>query len=132
MVSPVSFNTNSRVNFKGAEEDFATLASQPGAYTQAPAQPDEFVSGKKKKGIGKKILKTVVGLAVAAAALFGLHKWKGAKWSAEGAEGFLAKVKNWAVKPGEWIDNKIVKKVGAWFKPKAAAEAAEAAAEVVS
>ena len=132
MVSPVSFNTNSRVNFKGTtEEEFANLVGQPGAYNQAPAQPDEFVSGKKKKGIGKKILKTVVGLAVAAAALFGLHKWKGTKWSTEGAEGFLAKVKKWAVKPGEWIDNKIVKKVGAWFKPKAAAEAAETVAENV-
>lgn len=130
MVSPVSFNSSPKVNFKGVETDFENLVNQPGAYTQAPVQPDEFVSGKEKKGIGKKILKTVVGVAIAAAALFGLHKWKGAKWNVDAAEGFLAKVKKFAVKPGEWIDKNVVQKVGNLFKKgaKAAAETAETSA----
>ena len=111
MVSPVSFNTNSNVNFRG--DDFENLVNSPGAYTRQSVpeqQPDEFVSGKKKKGFGRKVLGFVGKLAVVAAAAFGLYKWKGGKWLNKSAEGFGPKLKNILVKPGEWVDKYVVQK----------------------
>ena len=111
MVSPVSFNTNSSVNFRG---DFEDLINSPGAYTQQaiPAQEaDAFVSGqgKKKKSFGRKMLGLIGKLAIVGAAAFGLYKWKGGAWLNKSAEGFMPKLKNILVKPGELVDKYIVK-----------------------
>ena len=93
-------------------------------YTQQPIpeeKSDEFVSSapveEKSGGIGKKIAKFIGGVLVLSAAAFGLYKWKGANgtWLNKDAEGIVAKMKNWAVKPGEWIDKNIVKNLSEQF-----------------
>ena len=111
MVSPVSFNPSSNVNFRG--DNFENLVNSPGAYARPAAdQPDEFVSanGKKKKGFGRKLFGFIGKLAIVAAAAFGLYKWKGATWLNKEAQGFGPKLKNALAKPGEWVDKYVVQK----------------------
>lgn len=121
MLGPVQFTNNSKVYFRGENED---LINSPGAFQQAaPAKEeaaDEVVLSNKpdaeeKSGIGKTIAKAIGGVVVLAGALFGLFKWKGAKWLNPEAATNLDKFKNYAVKPGEWLDNafkSIGKKLG--------------------
>ena len=121
MVGPVSFNTASAgVHFRG-NEDFNDLVGRPGAYSIPDSEQDVVdLSGnaKKKKGKFGKFLLSVLGAAVVVGgALFGLSRWKGAKWAElpENAK-LLDKVKYGLAKAGEWVDNKIVKGVGKLFK----------------
>ena len=110
MVSPVQFNNSQRVYFRGSDED---LINAPGAFEQQATpetQEDEFVSSaqpevEEKSSVGKKIAKFVGGLIVAAAALFTAYKWKGDTWLNKEAQGTTAKIKNWLMKPGEWMEN---------------------------
>ena len=109
MVSPVQFNNSQRVYFRGSDED---LINAPGAFEQQATpetQEDEFVSSaqpevEEKSSVGKKIAKFVGGLIVAAAALFTAYKWKGDTWLNKEAQGTTAKIKNWLMKPGEWME----------------------------
>lgn len=134
MVNPVQFTNNHGVYFRGKDDE---LLSSPGAFQRQdiPETPEDEVvlsnkadAPKKKGSVGKTIAKLVATLAVVGGALFGLFKWKGAKWLNPEATGFMEKAKNWAVKPGEWLEKqgqKIIKKLG--FSGKAAEEAADAA-----
>lgn len=125
MVSPVQFSNNSQVYFRANDD----LISSPGSYQQqaVPETPaDEVVlstqeeSPKKKGSIGKTIAYVVGGLVVTAGALFGLFKWKGDKWLNPAAEGTMGKLKNYLVKPGEWLDKQgkaLLEKCGIGKKP---------------
>lgn len=112
MVSPVQFTNNQRVFFRGENDD---LINAKGEFQQAavPETPaDEVVLSsqetpeKKKGGFGKTLLKSIGALVVTAGALFGLFKWKGAKWLNPAAEGKMDKFKHYLVKPGEWMETK--------------------------
>ena len=122
MVSPVQFTNNRQVYFRGENED---LISAPGAYQQSAAaseMPADEVTlstkeaqPKKKGGIGKTIAAVATSIVVAGAALFGLFKWKGAKWLNPNAGTTMDKFKNILMKPGEWLENtakSIGKKLG--------------------
>ena len=138
MLGPVQFTNNSKVYFRGENED---LINSPGAFQQAaPAQEevkDEVVLSNKpdaeeKSGIGKTIAKTIGTVVVIAGALFGLFKWKGAKWLNPEASTKLDKFKNYAVKPGEWLDKtfkNIGKKLGIGGSKTAKSAVTDAAAE---
>ena len=136
MVSPVQFNNNSNVYFRGEKED---LINAPGAFEQqaVPETPaDEFVSGEQpeveeKSSVGSKIAKVVGGLLVAAAALFTAYKWKGDTWLNKEAKGTTAKIKNWLMKPGEYMEKgfKKIKKALGFGKDKVKAEEGKAVTE---
>ncbi len=126
MVSPISFNTNPRVYFRGENDN---LVNAPGKFTMEEDKPDkvdissknaeeEIVDETKKSNTGKiigAVAGTLVGLT---AASFGLFKWKGAKWLAPEQKGAMATIKKWLVKPGEFVDEKIIKKIGKLFSKK--------------
>ena len=126
MVSPVSFNSNPRVYFRGENDN---LFSAPGRFTMAEDKGDqvdisakaaeEELADEPKKSKTGKIIGAVVGTLVGlTAASFGLFKWKGAKWLAPEQKGSMATIKKWLVKPGEFVDNQIIKKIGKLFSKK--------------
>ena len=108
MVSPVQFNNSQRVYFRANED----LINAPGAFEQPTVpetQEDEVVlstqtDAKEKSSVGKTIAKVAGGVLVAAAALFGAYKWKGDTWLNKEATGTTAKIKNWLMKPGEYME----------------------------
>lgn len=111
MVSPISMNSP-KVYFRGEGVDI----NAPGKYSAAPADTEsdkldlseEAKANKPKKGgVLKTIGKVIGGAIVLAAASFGLFKWKGDKWLAPEAKGFLANAKKWLVKPGEWLNKGV-------------------------
>lgn len=137
MVSPVQYSNNRQVYFRANDD----LISSPGAFqqTNVPETPaDEVIISsneaepKKKGGIAKTIFGVLGTAVVVAGALFGLTKWKGEKWLNPKAEKFVDKLKNWAVKPGEWLEKQgkaLLKKCGIGKGAKATGEAgADAAA----
>ena len=115
MVSPVQLGNINKVYFKGNDD----LFNSPGKFSvnEAAAAPAEDVvelsqsEPKKKGGIGKAILGTIGGVVVLALGLWGIFKGKGEKWINKEAATTGEKFKNALAKPGEWIDNNIVKKI---------------------
>ncbi len=121
MVSPIQFGSVSKVSFRGEED----LINSPGKFSETVQEQGlkedtvEISSKPEAEENGGSTLKTiakVVGGAIAvAAALWGLHAWKGNEWIIKEGEqatkdiGTVDKIKNALVKPGEWLDNKIVK-----------------------
>lgn len=109
MVSPVQLNGNQKVYFRGGED----LINSPGAFQQqtAPEIPNDSVElstkSEKKGSVGKFIGGLIGTVAATALALWGLFKGKGDKWLVKNPEGTVAKIKKWAVTPGEWLDRNV-------------------------
>ena len=121
MVSPVQLGNSSKVYFKGNDDLFSSPGKFSVAETAAQESPAEDVvelsqaadAPKEKGGVGKAILGTITGVVVLALGLWGLFKGKGEKWINKEAATTGEKFKNALVKPGEWIDKNIVKKISA-------------------
>ncbi len=116
MVNPVQIYNGSQVNFRGSEE----LFNSPGKFsTPLNEQPNDVVeinksdidAPKKKHSIGKTIAKLAGGILVLGGAAWGIYYSKGAKWINKNAVSTTEKIKNACAKPGEWIDENIVKKL---------------------
>lgn len=120
MISPISMNSPG-VSFRASD------LSAPGKFSSAAAEAgdDKFelsaeaVADKPKKGgVLKTIGKIVGGAAVLLGASFGLFKAKGDKWLAGEAQGVMAGLKKWLVKPGEFVNNKMVNPIIEKFSSK--------------
>ena len=132
MVSPIQLADSSKVYFKGSED----LFSSPGKFSvpeekAAQESPAEDVvefsqtnesESKGKSSVGKAILGTISGVILLTASAWGLFKWKGEKWINKEASSTGAKIKNALAKPGEWIDENIVKKISNKFRNKTSEE----------
>ena len=139
MVNPVSFS-NPKVYFRGgAEAPAADIIGAQGKFNAGADKPDTLDisadakannDGEKKSSVMKTIGKIVGGLVVLAGASFGMFKWKGDKWLAPEAKGFFAAIKKAIVKPGEFIDNKVVKPIAAKFGSSAAKDVDDVVEEV--
>jgi len=101
------------VYFRGEGVDI----NAPGKYSSAPAEnegdkldlSEEAKANKPKKGgVLKTIGKIIGGAVVLAGASFGMFKWKGDKWLAGEAKGFMGGLKKWLVKPGQFINEKMI------------------------
>lgn len=134
-LSPISFSSP-KVYFRGEGVDI----NAPGKFSAAPEEGDKVdiskeqadneaaVSGESKKSnIGKTIGKAAGAVVALLAASYGMFKWKGDKWLLPEAKGFLAWCKKTVVKPGQFIDDKIISKIGSKASKKAAKPAQEAA-----
>lgn len=109
MIGPVSMS-NPQVYFRANDADL----SAPGKFSSAASETegdkaDLSTEAKPKKGGVLKTIGLITGGIVAlAGASFGLFKAKGDKWLAGEAKGFVANAKKWLVKPGEFINNKMI------------------------
>ncbi len=123
MVGPIQFSGGSKVYFRGDDD----IINAPGKFAetaaeQGPKEDTVEISSKAEEtenggSTGKTIAKVVGGAIAIAAALWGLHAWKGNEWIIKEGEqaskdiNLGDKIKNALVKPGEWLDNKIVKPI---------------------
>ena len=135
-LSPISFSSP-KVYFRGEGIDI----SAPGKFAAAEPEGDKVEISKeaealadepKKSSIGKTIGKIAGAIVVLLGASYGMFKWKGDKWLLPEAKGFFAWCKKAIVKPGQFIDDKIISKIanrGSKKASKAAGEAAEQATE---
>ena len=123
-LSPVSMNNCQKVYFKANDGETKASASQ-----YAPNAPEEDTVELSTSSGKKSALKiaggALAGLVTLAAASYGGFKWKGAKWLQGSETGIMATIKKYAVKPGEFIENKMVQPIAKKFAkpPKAAPEA---------
>lgn len=127
MVSPISFNSP-KVYFRGEADNAnaANIIGAQGKFTTSADKPDsvelkndvnaDLADDDKKSSPLKTIGKIVGGLVVLLGASFGVYKWKGNKWLNPEAKGFMATIKKAIVKPGEFIDNKMIKPIAGKFK----------------
>lgn len=136
-LSPISFSSP-RVSFRGETENKADIFGAPGKFAAAEEgdkvdikKEDLVADEPKKNNVLKTIGKVLGGVVVLLGASFGLYKWKGDKWLLPEAKGFMAGIKKALVKPGEFIDQKIVARFSG-KGAKAASEGTEAATEVAS
>lgn len=136
-LSPISFS-NPRVSFRGETENKADIFGAPGKFAateegdKVDITKDNLVADEPKKGGALKTIgKVLGGVVVLLGASFGLYKWKGDKWLLPEAKGFMAGIKKALVKPGEFIDQKLISKLSG-KGAKAAAESTEAAAETAA
>ena len=118
MVSPVQFSNSSKVYFKGNDD----VISAPGKFSVPEAEEDvveisnanadEAGAPAKKKGKAwKAVLTSLVGFLALTGAAWGIYKGKGDKWINKEASTTGEKFKNALAKPGEWIDENIIKKI---------------------
>lgn len=130
-LSPVSMNNCQKVYFKANDGETKASASQ-----YAPDAPEEDTVELSTSSGKKNALKiaggTLAGLVTLAAASYGGFKWKGAKWLQNSETGMMATIKKWVVKPGEFIENKIVQPIAKKLSrtPQAAPDAGTAAPNV--
>ena len=121
MVSLLKVTNNPNIQYK-TPENTTTNNSSPVSDTVPAVQEnistsnyvsvptvDEVVLGaqpkvKGKSGGGNTIAKSVGGLLVATTALVCAYKWKGDKWLNKEAYTTGDKIKNWLMKPGEWME----------------------------
>lgn len=128
-LSPVSMNNCQKVCFRANDGEAKPASSQ--SMPDVPAEEDKVeISGKQRalKVAGG----TLAGLVTLAAASYGGFKWKGAKWLQNSETGMMATIKKWVVKPGEFIENKIVQPIAKKLSrtPQAAPDAGTAAPNV--
>ena len=117
MASLLTLNSNPNVYYKAPQN--TTLNKKSSVAEQTTTIPennsnDSFSSNKagintesdieEKDSIGKKFVRFIGGVVIVAAALFTAYKWKGDKWLNPEAQGFGAKIKNWLMKPGEYME----------------------------
>ena len=124
MVSSVQMYNGSQVSFRAKED----IINSPGKFSASVNAPQKDVvelssqdidaPEKKKRSIGKTIAKLVGGVLVLGAAAWGIYYSKGAKWINKNAVTTTEKVKNILAKPGEWIDENIIKKFHSGNKSK--------------
>jgi len=136
-LDPVSL-VSPRVSFRGENDNKADIINAPGKFAVQPDEGDKVeISNSNEAAIteepGKSNLWKNIGIAagavvVALGASFGMFKWKGDKWLMPEAKGLMANIKKAIVKPGQWIDENIIKKL-ANRGSKAANEAADAGEE---
>lgn len=117
MASLLTVNSNPNVYYKAPQN--TTLNEKSSVAEQTTTIPennsnDSFSSNEagintesdieEKDSIGKKFVRFIGGVVIVAAALFTAYKWKGDKWLNPEAQGFGAKIKNWLMKPGEYME----------------------------
>ena len=124
MVSSVQMYNGSQVNFRAKED----IINSPGKFSASINEPQKDIvelsshsdaPEKKKRSIGKTIAKLIGGVLVLGAAAWGIYYSKGAKWINKNAATNAEKIKNILAKPGEWIDENIIKRFYSGNKSKA-------------
>ncbi len=116
MVSPVSFSSSPKVYFRG-NDDANDIISAEGKYTLKDGSKGDYVdisakASENKKHSAGKVIGAIAGtLAALTAASFGLFKWKGAEWLVKDAQGFATKCKKAVVKPGEFVNDKVIQPI---------------------
>ena len=124
MVSSVQMYNGSQVNFRAKED----IINSPGKFSASINEPQKDIvelssrsdaQEKKKRSIGKTIAKLIGGVLVLGAAAWGIYYSKGAKWINKNAATNAEKIKNILAKPGEWIDENIIKRFYSGNKSKA-------------
>lgn len=127
-LSPVSMNNCQKVYFRANDGETKASAAQ-----YAPDAPEEdkveLSTSSGKKSALKIAGGTLATLVTLAAASYGGFKWKGAKWLQNSETGMMATIKKWVVKPGEFIEEKMVKPIANKFSRSATDATGNAAPE---